>query len=59
MFNKKETKVVGNINPSRKSIQDIKLERIDLDRQIYGLKKEEQVKLDSRRMLAARRNINK
>lgn len=60
MFNKSNTRIVGqDINTPRKSTEQIKLERINLDRQIYGLKKEESVKLDTRRMLEIRRNLNK
>ncbi|MEG0826295.1 MAG: hypothetical protein RR404_02365 [Bacilli bacterium] len=60
-FNKDKTKIVGNVNAPRKSVEDIKLERIALDRKIYGVKIENKNKtpLNTKDMIAARRNLNK
>jgi len=63
-FKKNDTKIAGGIlRPLRKTPMDIRMERIDLNHKIYGLKSNNEVQpvnnsADNSELLAAKRDIN-
>lgn len=62
IFNKESTKIVGSIfRPLKKTTEEIKLERINLDRKIYGVKTNENQNemVDNKKLLEAKKNLNR
>lgn len=61
-FNKNNTRIAGSMfKPFRKTTEEIKLERINLDKQIYGSKMDSSSseEMNDKKLLEAKKDLNR